>query len=135
MPERERDRRGNDGVAEAIPREQSAEQGAAERNFLRDHHAEREEKENVLSEVIGGSKLERLVDERLADDCRRDRAQYRDGQSGDHPSGGCPDRGSAEGAGSPQTDRRGVESEKPRGRQRQDEEGRARHNELPAPTG
>src|SRR5881628_406699 len=77
MPERERDRRGNDGVTEAIPREQSAEQGAAERNFLRDHHAERKEKENVLSEVIGGSKLERLVDERLADDRRRDRAHWR----------------------------------------------------------
>src|SRR5207247_9107702 len=86
MPERERDRRGNDGVTEAIPREQSAEQGAAERNFLRDHHAEREEKENVLSEVIGGSKLERLVDERLADDRRRDRAHYGDGHSGDHAS-------------------------------------------------
>src|SRR2546427_11973857 len=107
MPERERDRRGNDGVTEAIPREQSAEQGAAERNFLRDHHAEREEKENVLSEVIGGSKLERLVDERLADDGRPNRAQYRDGQSGDAPSRGCPPRGPAGGARPPPARRAG----------------------------
>src|SRR2546428_2489779 len=101
MPERERDRRGNDGVAEAIPREQSAEQGAAERNFLRDHHAEREEKENVLSEVIGGSKLERLVDERPGGARPRGRAPYRHGQRGGHPPRRGPQRRPAGGAGPP----------------------------------
>src|SRR2546428_10932942 len=114
MPERERDRRGNDSVAEAIPREQSAEQGAAERNFLRDHHAEREEKENVLSEVIGGSKLERLVDERLAGDPPRDRAHYRGGPSGDHPPRRRPARGPPGGARPPPTPPRRAQAGKPR---------------------